>query len=59
MKTGHIFIIMTLFIFATTQLLHAENHQRYYQHSTLRASSEHENTTSGCKAIDPRCSDRL
>ena len=59
MKIGRIFIIMTLFIFATTQLLHAANHQRNYEHSTLRVSVEHENTSNGCKATDPRCSGRL
>ncbi len=57
MKIGYVVIIMTLFVFATTQLLHARHHEGgHHEHGSQKNPIEHVAKSSGCKATDPRCS---
>ena len=55
MKIGYIAIIMTFFVFATTQLLHARHHHEgHHEHENMKSLME----SNACKATDPRCSGR-
>lgn len=57
MKIGYLVIIMTSFIFAPTQILHAiSHHERHHEHMSQKNFVEHVARSSGCKATDPRCS---
>lgn len=57
MKIGYVVIIMTLFVFATTQLLHARHHEGgHHEHVSQKNFVEHVAKSSGCKPTDPRCS---
>lgn len=57
MKIGYVVIIMTSFVFATTQLLHARHHHGgHHGHVSQKSLAEEVAQSNGCKATDPRCS---